>query len=490
MSEGGKTYWAIVRGQFRKNRAAVVGLWCVVALFAIAVCAPVLASSSPFLLQVGEGGTEYPWFRDLFDQNVFPSGVDLFFNLLLVMTPVVLPLAWLLARWRKRVLQVSVGLLLWLFLCMAAGPEWFESRFVRVVLFPEQVLRYSKPKRDYLKIREPELLPALVREKVAFLERVVGEKGQRVAEAERQLARRDLDASRRADFEVIHAAAQDDLDKTSRALRSWSERRAQAEQLAADPARRVRTWMPPVGYHHDDNDNDRITEAPTWSGWGKGHFLGTDPNGRDVLARILYGTRVSMTIGLLAAALYCTIGTILGSLMGFFGGWVDLLGMRIVEVMICFPHLPFILILVGVTGSKNIFMIMAAIGIISWPGVARLVRGQFLSERNLDYVLAARSLGIPDRRIVFRHVLPNAIHPVFVSATFGVASAILLESSLAFLGLGDPLVPSWGQLMLQGRTTSALWLILSPGAAIFVTVIVLNLVGEGLRDALDPKLRQ
>jgi len=161
-----------------------------------------------------------------------------------------------------------------------------------------------------------------------------------------------------------------------------------------------------------------------------------------------------------------------------------------VEIMICFPTLAFILILVAVTGNQSIFMIMFAIGIIGWTGATRLIRAQFLGERNLDYVFAARALGIPRRRIVFRHILPNAIHPIFVTATFGVAAAILLESGLAFLGLGDPNVPSWGQILLQGRETKEVWLIHSPGLAIFFTVTILNLVGEGLRDALDPKLRQ
>jgi peptide/nickel transport system permease protein len=175
--------------------------------------------------------------------------------------------------------------------------------------------------------------------------------------------------------------------------------------------------------------------------------------------------------------------------MGFFGGWVDMLLMRFVEIMMCFPTLAFILIVVSIFG-KNIFLIIVALAIVSWTAAARLVRGQFLQERAQDYVTAARALGIPTRRIVFKHILPNAIHPVFITATFGVAGAILLEASLAFLGLGDARVPSWGQILLEGRTTQKLWLILSPGVAIFLTVTVLNLVGEGVRDALDPKLRQ
>ena len=183
------------------------------------------------------------------------------------------------------------------------------------------------------------------------------------------------------------------------------------------------------------------------------------------------------------------IGTILGSLMGYFGGKVDMLGMRLVEIMMCFPVFAFLLICVSVFETRSIFLVMVIIGLVGWTSVARLVRGQFIAERSLEYVTAARALAIPTRRIVFKHVLPNAIFPVFVSATFGVAAAILTESGLAFLGLGDPTVPSWGQILLQGRETGEWWLIHSPGFAIFFTVTILNILGEGLRDALDPKLR-
>jgi peptide/nickel transport system permease protein len=220
------------------------------------------------------------------------------------------------------------------------------------------------------------------------------------------------------------------------------------------------------------------------------HWLGTDTEGRDVFARMLYGTRISLSIGLVAVALYVFIGVVIGALAGYFGGWVDSALSRLIEVMICFPTFFLILTLAAMIRERSIFHVMFIIGITSWTGVARLVRAEFLKHKGLEYAQAARALGIPVRRIIFGHILPNASAPVLVSATFGVASAILVESSLSFLGIGDPTVASWGETLNAGRVDNRLWLILAPGFAIFFVVTVFNLVGEGLRDALDPKLRR
>lgn len=220
------------------------------------------------------------------------------------------------------------------------------------------------------------------------------------------------------------------------------------------------------------------------------HWFGTDKEGRDVFTRMLYGTRISMSIGVVAVAIYVTIGVILGSLAGYFVGKVDLWIMRLIEVMICFPTFFLILTLSAFIEKRTIFHVMFIIGITSWTGVARLVRAEFLRLRNMDYVQAAIALGLSKPRIIFGHVLPNALAPVLVAATFGVAAAILVESSLSFLGLGDPTAPSWGEILNVGRMEGKLWLIFFPGFAIFFVVSVFNLVGEALRDALDPRLRQ
>lgn len=220
------------------------------------------------------------------------------------------------------------------------------------------------------------------------------------------------------------------------------------------------------------------------------HWLGTDYEGRDVFARMLYGTRISLTIGIVAVLIYVSIGIVLGALAGYYGRWVDNWISRLIEVMICFPSFFLILTIAALIEKRSIFHVMLIIGFTGWTGVARLIRAEFLKQTSLDYVQAARALGLSESRIIFRHILPNAVAPVLVSATFGIAAAILIESSLAFLGVGDPSVASWGETLNTGRTEHKLWLVLAPGFAIFFVVSVFNLVGEGLRDALDPRLRR
>ena len=238
-------------------------------------------------------------------------------------------------------------------------------------------------------------------------------------------------------------------------------------------------------HNYRATDPSRSVAAPSLE-----HWLGTDSEGRDVFARMLYGTRVSITIGVVAVSIYVGIGVVLGALAGYFGRWVDMVVSRMVEVMICFPSFFLILTLAAFIENRSIFHVMVIIGVTSWPGVARLIRAEFLRHKELEYAEAALALGVPRRRIIFRHILPNAIAPVLVTATFGVASAVLTESGLAFLGLGDISVPSWGGILSSGRAEQKIWLILAPGFAIFALVSVFNLVGEGLRDALDPKLRR
>lgn len=221
------------------------------------------------------------------------------------------------------------------------------------------------------------------------------------------------------------------------------------------------------------------------------HYLGTDQLGRDVYSRMLYGSRISLSVGFVAVGISILIGILVGAMAGYKGGWVDSLLMRFVDIMLSFPSFFLILTVVAIL-RPNIYNVMIVIGITSWEGTARFVRAEFLSLRERDYVQAARALGVKDRRIIFRHILPNALAPVFVTASLGVASAILVEAGLSFLGFGvQPPAPSWGNILTEGRTYifDAWWLTVFPGLAILITVLSFNLFGEGLRDALDPRLR-
>jgi peptide/nickel transport system permease protein len=222
------------------------------------------------------------------------------------------------------------------------------------------------------------------------------------------------------------------------------------------------------------------------------HYLGTDTLGRDVLSRIIYGSRVSLKVGFVAVGLATLIGLFVGALAGYYGGWVDQGLMRLVDLMLCFPAFFLILAVIAVL-EPSIWNIMVVIGLTGWMGVARLVRAEFLSLREREFVTAARALGASDARLIMRHMLPNALAPVMVSATLGVAGAILTESALSFLGLGvQPPTPSWGNILTAGKDNIeiAWWLSVFPGLAILVTVMSYNLLGEGIREAIDPRLKE
>ncbi|RMH22282.1 MAG: ABC transporter permease, partial [Gemmatimonadetes bacterium] len=223
-----------------------------------------------------------------------------------------------------------------------------------------------------------------------------------------------------------------------------------------------------------------------------GHLLGTDTFARDVLSRMVYGARISLSIGFVAVGISVSIGTVVGAVAGYFGRWVDAALMRFVDMVISFPRLVLLITIIALFDAQSIFLIMAVLGLTQWPGTARIVRGEVLSLREREFVQAARALGYSRWRILFRHVIPNALAPVIVASTLGIGNVIVLEAGLSFLGIGlQPPTPSWGGMVAVGRDDllNAWWLSTFPGFAIVLTVLCINLVGDGLRDALDPRLR-
>lgn len=389
------SYWSIVWEQFRKNRSGFAAMFGVFTLFAIAVYAPIVASRLPFVW-IDDSGIAFPWFRALlFNRNVYANGIDIFFNLLLVLSPLAV-VSTLLVRRRAAALDVQRGGRLWQRYVLSSGA---------FVVLSFIVLLFIEPRSAMLEYRE----------------------------------------------------------------------------LAAQGI--GRGFFPPIRIQYDDT-------LFGVQGDGIMHLLGKDSAGRDIFVRLVFGTRVSLSVGVIAVSIYITIGTVLGAISGFFGGRIDNVIQRLIEIFLCFPSFFMILTFIGFLEQPSITWVMVIIGLIGWTSPARLVRGEFLRLKNMDFVAAARAAGMTNGRIIFRHVLPNAMGPVLVNATFGVAAAVLVESSLSFLGFGDPTLPSWGRILAFGRATGSTSMMLIAGMAIFVTVSLFNLAGEGIRDALDPKLRK
>ena len=462
--EADLTYGDIVWTQFKKNRVAYWALWGLGTLIALAVFAPMIASTRPLWWSLGEESGS-PWLASLFDTNFFENPLDLFFNLGMVLGLPLL-LGWL---FRVRVLSRSN---------MKKRPRrrrMLREFQVTTVIFMTTylILFFSLEGSTYRQYQDEELKALLEGRAITAIYPPI-----RIA-------------ARTTGFSSL------EKPRSSTEVRLTGSGTRLLKDESADPA--LLALLQTLQDAGGGIDISTLETTPAVLAQAQRrilvkvdppHVLGVDQSTRDVAVRLLYGTRVSLSIGVIAVSIYVTIGIILGALAGFFGGRVDLAIQRIIEVTMALPTFFVIITLAAFLEEPSIFHIMLIIGLVRWTGVARLTRGEFLRLRNQEFVLAATALGYPQRRIIFEHILPNAVAPVLVSATFGVASAILLEATLSFLGLGDLSAPSWGQTLREGYGSGSWHLILAPGFAIFVTVSLLNLVGEGLRDALDPKLRK
>ena len=225
-------------------------------------------------------------------------------------------------------------------------------------------------------------------------------------------------------------------------------------------------------------------EAPAFT------LFGTDSVGRDVFAKMVHGTRIALLVGFVATGIAAAIGVTLGATAGYFGGWIDMSISRLIELTLCIPSLVLILALLAVVEKPTIWHVMIVLGIARWPSIARLMRAEFLRLKQSDYVIAARSLGASEARVMFRHILPNSLAPIMVPIVFGIASAILIEAGLSLLGFGTS-SDSWGNILASGRENYEMWwTIVFPGLAIFFTVLAFNLIGEGVQEATDPRLRE
>jgi peptide/nickel transport system permease protein len=254
------------------------------------------------------------------------------------------------------------------------------------------------------------------------------------------------------------------------------------DRVKRDPSRAL--LMPPVPYSPVATALDDRLESPAHR-----HLMGTDELGRDILARMIHGAGVSLKVGFVAVGISLVIGLFLGALAGYYGGIIDMTLSRLIEVVICFPFLFLILAVIAFL-PPSIYNIMIVIGITRWTDIARYTRGEFMRLKGREFTEAARALGASDPKIIFKHILPNSMAPVLVTATFGIANAILIEAALSFLGLGiQPPMASWGGILSSAREQDfAWWMTTFPGLAIFVSVTAYNLLGEGLRDATDPRI--
>ena len=491
----GESYWGLVLRQFRRNRLAVVSFFFVVGLFLIAIAAPFLANDAPIVLRGAYPGI----YKDRFEEWKLGGHPELMEFL----------------RSGPAAAQLQARL----------GTVERELEYLSTQLVPEQARLLPAYRADYRKAVESALAgnAALLSAQLQKLDADFQEISQRFDPGNVQFQRKfywpAFSHLTPMNIFFLTLAAMVLLLLFTRLLtppawqEAWRERWGVQFLLVAITAVLLTGYWAtrPAAFdtldYKQDLFNGRITATlalfppirygineshlgDTYKSPSASHWMGTDGNGRDLLTRMIWGSQISLSVGFVAVGIYVLIGIIVGTVSGYFRGWVDMLLSRLTEIVICFPTF-FLILAVLAFLQPTLLNIMVVIGITGWTTEARLVRGEFLRLDDQEFVLAAKALGVSDARIIFRHILPNGLAPLLVSASFGVASAILIESSLSFLGFGISIpIPSWGGILNEARESFRYWWItIYPGLAIFSTVTAYNLVGEGIRDAVDPRLK-
>ena len=478
-ARGGESYWDLVLGQFRKNRLAVVSFYFILLLFLIAVAAPFLADNRPIVFH----GAYRSMYRDTFEEWREGGHPELIAARSLGPKQTAAALGTIERQLRRLASQLPAAdanrLLAYIPLYRAAVGGSQQGQLSEYL---DQIAAQFDPSKVAL---EPKLyFPAFAALRPLDIFFVSLAALLLLSLLLRALMPKRWTRSWRTQLSIIAAPA------LLLAL-LWSGRPEvfdtynYKQQLFDGEIEESMALFPPIQYGINEDHLEQKYQAPSAR-----HWIGTDGNGRDLLTRMIWGARISLSVGFVAVAIYVAIGILVGTLAGYFRGWVDLTLSRAIEIMICFPAF-FLILAVLAFLQPSMWNIMVVIGITGWTTEARLVRGEFLRLTNQEFVLAAKGLGVSVWRIIFRHILPNGLAPLLVSASFGIASAILIESSLSFLGFGISIpVPSWGGILNEARESFRYWWItIFPGLAIFTTVTAYNLVGEGIRDAMDPRLK-
>jgi peptide/nickel transport system permease protein len=479
----GETYWDLVLRQFRRNRLAAVSFYFILLLFLIAIAAPFLADNRPIVFH----GTYRSAYRDTYDEWRLGGHPELVAAMEAAQRTKAVATAPQLAtvdrQLRKLASQLpgdsAKGLLAYIPLYRSAVES---SQPALLAKYLDEIASRFDPGKVKLEAKLYFPVFAALRPLDVFFVTLAGL--LLLLLVLRPFLPKTWARSWRVQLLIVT------LPSVMLAL-LWSGRPEvfdtynYKQQLFNGEIEESLALFPPIQYGINEDHLEEKYQGPSAR-----HWIGTDGNGRDLLTRMIWGSRISLSVGFVAVAIYVTIGILVGTLAGYFRGWVDLTLSRAIEIMICFPAF-FLILAVLAFLQPSMWNIMVVIGVTGWTTEARLVRGEFLRLANQEFVLAAKGLGVSVWRIIFRHILPNGLAPLLVSASFGIASAILIESSLSFLGFGISIpVPSWGGILNEARESFRYWWItIFPGLAIFSTVTAYNLVGEGMRDAMDPRLK-